>query len=128
MPRLAGMKASAVDRKGIGIEAEQRAATMFERAGFRVLQRNYRCRTGELDIVARRRDLLVVAEVRLRTRDDFGGSAGSVTHAKRRRILRATRNLLLRQPALAQLYIRFDALLLSGRNGRIEWIEAAFDS
>ena len=63
------MKANAVDRKGIGIEAEQRAATLFERAGFRVLQRNYHCRTGELDIVAQRKELLVVAEVRLRTRD-----------------------------------------------------------
>lgn len=122
------MKASAVDRKGIGIEAEQRATTLFERAGYRVLQRNYHCRTGELDIVAQRQELLVVAEVRLRTRDDFGGAAGSITHAKRRRIVRATRNLLLRQPALAQLYVRFDILLLSERDGPVEWIKAAFDT
>jgi len=122
------MKANAVDRKGIGIEAEQRAATLFERAGFRVLQRNYHCRTGELDIVAQRKELLVVAEVRLRTRDDFGGAAGSITYAKRRRIVRATRNLLQRQPALAQLYVRFDILLLSERNGPVEWIKAAFDA
>ena len=79
MRRLTSMKANAIDRKGIGIEAEQRAATLFERAGFRVLPRNYHCRTGELDIVAQRQELLVVAEVRLRTRDDFGGAAGSIT-------------------------------------------------
>lgn len=122
------MKANTIDRKGIGIEAEQRAATLFERAGFRVLQRNYHCRTGELDIVAQRQELLVVAEVRLRTRDDFGGAAGSITHEKRRRIVRATRNLLRRQPALAQLYVRFDILLLSGPDGAVEWIKAAFDA
>lgn len=121
-------KAGAIDRRGIGLEAEQRAAALLEDAGFRVLRRNYHCRTGELDIVAQRQELLVVAEVRLRARDDFGGAAASITHEKRRRIVRVTRNLLRRQPALAQLYVRFDILLLSARGGPIEWIEAAFDA
>ncbi len=125
---LASMKANAINRVGLGIEAEQRAAALLERAGFRVLRRNYHCRTGELDIVAQRQELLVVAEVRMRTREDFGGAAGSITEEKRRRIVRATRNLLRRQPALAELYVRFDILLLSEPGGPVDWIEAAFDA
>jgi putative endonuclease len=78
--------------------------------------------------VARRDRLLVIAEVRLRTRAEFGGAPASITAAKRGRILRATRYLLLCRPALSELTIRFDALLLQAADGPIEWIEAAFDA
>lgn len=83
---------------------------------------------GELDIVARRAQLLVIAEVRLRSRQEFGGAAASINPAKRMRIIRATRFLLRTQPALARLAVRFDALLLTGADSPIEWIEAAFEA
>ena len=92
------------------------------------MARNYRCRLGELDIVARRGALLVIAEVRLRSNRAFGGPAASVGAAKRARIVRATRYLLLRQPQLARLEVRFDTLLLTAIDGPIEWIEAAFST
>jgi putative endonuclease len=116
------------DRSHLGSAAEVRAASVLEQAGFTVLARNYRCRAGELDIVARRARLLVIAEVRLRTGAAFGGAAASITAAKRARIVRATRYLLRCQPALAALDVRFDALLLSAADGPIEWIEAAFEA
>jgi putative endonuclease len=78
--------------------------------------------------VARRAQLLVIAEVRLRSRQEFGGAAASINPAKRRRIIRATRFLLRTQPALARLVVRFDALLLTGTDSPIEWIEAAFEA
>jgi len=81
---------------------------------------------GELDIVARRGGLLIIAEVRLRSSSEFGGAAASITAAKRARIVRAARLLLARQPALAALTVRFDTLLLSSSSGPIEWIEGAF--
>ena len=81
---------------------------------------------GELDIVARRAHLLVIAEVRLRSGRQFGGAAASIDAAKRARIVRAARLLLARQPALAALTVRFDTLLLSSSSGPIEWIEGAF--
>jgi putative endonuclease len=108
--------------------AEARAACLLEQAGFTVMARNYRCRAGELDIIARRAELLVIAEVRLRSRAEFGGAAASITRSKRARIVRATRYLLRCQPALAQLAVRFDALVLSAPDGPIEWIEAAFEA
>jgi putative endonuclease len=117
-----------MDRQHIGREAEARAVQLLQQAGFTVLARNYRCRMGELDIVAQRSQLLVIAEVRLRSRVQFGGAAASITAAKRARIVRTTRYLLRRQPALAGLAVRFDALLLGAPGGPIEWIEAAFEA
>ena len=117
-----------MDRQHIGREAEARAVQLLQQAGFTVLARNYRCRMGELDIVARRAQLLVIAEVRLRSRVQFGGAAASITAAKRARIVRTTRYLLRRQPGLARLAVRFDALLLRAPGGPIEWIEAAFEA
>jgi putative endonuclease len=115
-----------IDRQQRGLAAEERATQYLRQAGFDILLRNFRCRLGELDIVARRGALLVIAEVRLRTRSDFGGAADSITAGKRRRIVQATRYLLVRQPALRRLQIRFDTLLLDTQEGDIDWIDDAF--
>jgi putative endonuclease len=115
-----------LSRQRLGADAEERAAQLLCDAGYLVVARNYRCRLGELDIVARRGAQLVIAEVRLRSSRAYGGPAASVGAAKRARIVRATRHLLMRQPQLAGLEVRFDTLLLSASDGPIEWIEAAF--
>jgi putative endonuclease len=114
------------DRRLLGIQAEERAALHLEQRGFEILARNFRCRRGELDIVARRERVLIIAEVRLRSSDAFGGAAASITRRKQLRILRAARYLLAGRPSLASLSVRFDTLLLRGLDGPIEWIEDAF--
>ena len=114
-------------RQQLGALAEERATQLLQQAGCVIVARNFRCRLGELDIVARRGSVLIVAEVRLRTHSNFADAAGSVTYAKRVRIVRATRFLLTRRPHLATLNVRFDALLLSVADGPIDWIEGAFD-
>jgi putative endonuclease len=118
----------ASERMRRGRAAEARAARVLTRAGFTLLACNYRCRMGELDLVARRGRLLVIAEVRLRSGGAFGGAAASITGRKRRRIVRAAHHLLLCRPALSRLAVRFDALLINGADGTVEWIEAAFDA
>lgn len=122
--RLAAQEAEA--RAARGAAAEERAARLMQAAGFTLLARNYRCRAGELDIVARRGPLLVIAEVRLRSSALFGGAAASVGAAKRRRILRAARYLLARQPQLAALAVRFDVLASEAGSAELDWIEGAF--
>jgi putative endonuclease len=117
-----------VDRRQLGIAAEERAAQLLLASGFELLQRNYRCRMGELDLVARHGDTLVVAEVRMRSSARFGGAAASITPSKRLRIVRTTRHLLARYPALQKCRVRFDALLLNGSDGQIDWIKGAFDA
>jgi putative endonuclease len=128
LSRAAAQSAGVVtDRQQLGTLAEERAARHLQQAGCDIVARNFRCRLGELDIIARRGRLLIIAEVRLRTHAHFGGAAGSITCAKRARIVRATRYLLTCRPYLATLIVRFDTLLLSAADGPIEWIEGAFD-
>jgi putative endonuclease len=115
-----------VHRHQLGQAAEDRATQHLEQAGYRILLRNFRCRRGEIDIVAQRARLLVLAEVRLRTRADYGGAAASITHRKRQRIINTARYLLCREPTLRRLTVRFDTLLLNSVEGEIDWIEDAF--
>jgi putative endonuclease len=116
----------ATDRAQQGVLAEERAAQLLHQHGFTILARNFRCRTGELDIIARRQRLLVIAEVRLRSSSAYGGAAASITRAKQARIRRAARYFLRYRPALAVLSVRFDSLLLDRSDGAMEWIENAF--
>jgi putative endonuclease len=120
------------DRQRMGRDAEDAAARFLAERALTILARNYRCRTGELDIIAQTADgVLVIAEVRLRADARYGGGAASVDWRKQRRIQRATCHLLARQPALAKRAIRFDVLDLApdGADGyRIEWIRHAFEA
>ena len=78
----------------IGRAAEAAAARHLERAGYRILGRNFRARVGEIDLVAMDGPALAIVEVRYRASDRCGGGAASITAAKRRRIVRAARVLL----------------------------------
>jgi hypothetical protein len=68
-----------LERQRRGAQAEERAALLLRQAGYDIVARNFRCRVGELDIVARRGAVLIIAEVRLRSSTQFGGAAGSIT-------------------------------------------------
>ena len=107
-----------------GAEAEAMAAAFLERKGLHILARNYRCRLGEIDLVARDGDTTVFVEVRQRASRAFGGAAASITSAKRARLVRAARHYLSRLNASPAC--RFDALLIEGDPPRIDWIRNAF--
>lgn len=110
-----------------GSLAEELAARHLQRAGLTILARNLHCRLGELDLVARHGDILVIAEVRQRRNESFGGAAASIDAAKQRRILAATRYHLARHPEWARLRVRFDALLLDDDN-QVTWLRHAFEA
>lgn len=95
------------------------------RRGWRLLHRNYTARGGELDLVYRHDEELIIVEVRYRSRDDYGGALASVTPQKQRRIITATRHLLASQPSYAALAIRFDVVAVDGHNN-LDWVENAF--
>ena len=106
------------------MRAEELVAELFRRAGLRILARNWRCRHGEIDLVAEEGATLVFAEVRYRSDRRFGGAAESVTAAKQARLVAAARLYLMRRP---DADCRFDVLLLDSLEaGRIEWIRNAF--
>lgn len=109
-----------------GARAEEVCAGFLRRAGLRIVARNWRCRHGEIDLVAEDGVTLVFAEVRLRRSARFGGAAGSVTPAKRDR-LRAAAGLYL--AGKRERFCRFDVLLLDALDPpSIEWIRGAFDA
>jgi len=98
------------------------AAAFLAARGLVILERNFRCRLGEIDIIARDGETLVFAEVRLRTRRDFGGAAASIGARKRARLSAAALFYLGRQSAAPPC--RFDAILLDSlEDGRIEWLK-----
>ena len=77
-----------MDRRDMGIFGEQKAAEMLLRDGYQILERNYRCRMGEIDIVARTGMTIVFVEVKSRRSDMYGMPADAVTGAKRDHIRR----------------------------------------
>ena len=104
-----------------GRRAEALAAEFLEARGIAIVERNFRRRCGEIDLVARDGDTLVFVEVRLRTRGDFGGAAASITARKRGRMAAAAGLYLGRLRRTPPC--RFDAILLDAVDaGRIEWL------
>lgn len=108
-----------------GEQAEALAADFLRGEGLRIAGRNYRCRFGEIDLIARDGDTLVFVEVRSRSDAAFGGAAASINPAKREKLLKAARHYLAGiSPAPP---CRFDAVLLTGEPPRLEWIRNAIE-
>lgn len=108
----------------LGKSAENRAEKMLVAAGLTILQRNYRCRYGEIDLIAQDGSTLVFVEVRSRSRGDYGNAAESITPAKQRRVIAAARHYLATLPRLPAC--RFDAVTLD-EGGEPAWIKSAFE-
>ena len=107
-----------------GGHAESRAANYLERHGATILARNYRCRLGEIDLVAREGAVLVFVEVRMRSGGDFGGALESITRHKQRRITAAA-SMYLRQFSEPPR-CRFDVVAM--QYGDIHWLKGAFEA
>jgi putative endonuclease len=123
--------AAARDRASRGAAAEEAAAQFLAARRHNILLRNYRCRMGELDLVVLSPDgTLVIAEVRLRSRQDYGGGAASVDYRKQQRLLRATLHLLATHPGWARHPMRFDVMDVkpAAAGFEIEWIQHAFSA
>ncbi len=107
-----------------GAQAEDLACAHLERAGLRLLTRNYRCPQGEIDLVMDDRDTLVFVEVRYRRSNAFGTPAETVDRRKQARLQAAAGHYLLTRGA--DRICRFDVVAVSGRDARIEWLRDAF--
>lgn len=106
---------------------EDRAAAWYEARGYQVLDRNWRCRSGEIDLVVQRGPQLVFSEVKTRQGRAFGEPFEAVTPAKQLRLRRLAAEWLRsrpRRPGSAPLDIRFDVVSVTG--GQVEVIEEAF--
>ncbi len=118
---------AATTRGESGRRAEALAAAFLAARGLAIVERNFRCRRGEIDIIARDGETLVFVEVRLRSRRDFGGAAASITPVKRARIAAAAAFYLGRFGRAPPC--RFDAVLFDNlESERIEWLRNIMDA
>lgn len=110
-----------------GALAEQWAAQYLQRQGLKPVERNYRSRFGEIDLVMKDGATLVFVEVRLRRSGDFGGAAASIDSHKQQRLIRTAQQYLA---GLSQMPpCRFDAVLMDNAQGRnVQWLRNAFDT
>lgn len=110
-----------------GVREEALACSYLEARGLTLLEKNFRVKGGELDLVMRDGDTLVIVEVRKRSNRFFGTAAESVDGRKQARIVHAAACLLARRPTLARMPVRFDVAAIGGDDA-IDWIRAAFDA
>ncbi|MEP7117961.1 MAG: YraN family protein [Acidobacteriota bacterium] len=103
-------------RQALGLEGETRACRALEARGYRVLQRRYRTRYGELDIVARHDQTVVFVEVKARSGRAFGDPAAAVTTEKQRRLVAMATDYLTRH-GLARAAVRFDVVSVTVNPG-----------
>jgi putative endonuclease len=96
-----------------GTAAESRAVQLLVRRGYRIVERNFRCSTGELDVVARDGEVLVFVEVRSRADAAFGHAAEAVNARKQRQVAKVAMHYIgLRDPVFAKA--RFDVVAITG--------------
>jgi len=115
-------------RQTLARRAEAEVAALLTGRGFVVLGSNVRVGRLELDVIARKRDLLVVVEVRARSTDAFGDPLGTIDAKKVARIRRATATWLASRPDLRSVRVRFDAvgIVVRGDHLELDWCEDAF--
>ncbi len=103
--------------------AEQQALDFLLKRGLQLICKNYRCKTGELDLVMTEQQILVIIEVRFRQSDKFGSAVETITLKKQSRIIAATKHYIMNNNITSQ--IRFDVIAISA-NQKINWIKNAF--
>jgi putative endonuclease len=97
----------------IGATGEDRAVDYLVRSGMRIVERNYRCKLGELDVIARDADTLVFVEVRSRRSAEYGNALDAISWHKRRRVSRmAMAYVAARKPRFVEA--RFDVVAITG--------------
>ncbi len=116
-----------------GVAAEQLAATFLMQHGLKLITQNYHCRFGEIDLIMTDAKTLVFVEVKLRSSNQFGGAAASITPQKQQKMILTAQHYLQTQK-LGDVACRFDVILMQSANlaatdlKHIEWIRNAFET
>lgn len=109
---------------------EAQAVELLRAAGLALLERNYRCKAGEIDIVCRDNSTIVFVEVRYRRNRHFASAAASVTISKQRKLIRTAQFFLQRRGWSNSHACRFDVVAISrataASKDEIQWLKNAF--
>lgn len=116
------------DRLKIGRSGEESAERFLRGKGMQVVERNYRCPHGEIDLIMRDGETLVFVEVRRRASTSYGTPAETVSIAKQRKLTAAAQHFLLSQKISSRQSMRFDVvgIVAGGKGETVDWIANAF--
>ena len=112
-----------MNRRRLGAAYEEAAIQYLKEQKVRILEKNYRIRQGEIDIIAQDGDILVFCEVKYRKNTAYGYPWEAVSFAKQKKICQVARQYCYRKRLSVQ--IRYDVISICG--GKIEWYKNAFD-
>ena len=111
----------------LGLEAEDLALGYLQQQGLSLIERNYRSRYGEIDLIMRDQQHIVFVEVRFRSSQRYGGAISSVDIHKQRKLIKCAQQYIANTPS--RLGFRFDVLAISPSSQQhdIQWLTNAFD-
>ncbi len=112
----------------IGKQKEQQAKKWLQKQGLKILSENYRCKGGEIDLIALRESTLIFFEVKFRKSTDYGHPAEMVNSKKQQHIIGCAQQYLIKHPQYQDLAMQFDVLTFTADQSAPEWIEDAFQS
>ena len=114
-----------INKRETGGCYEEIAAGFLEKQGLEILKKNYRCRLGEIDLIAMDGDYLVFVEVKYRTGFQQGYAVSAVNRNKQWRISRVANYFLMKEVHSCEIPCRFDVVGIDGN--KIHWIRNAFE-
>ena len=112
------------NKRRIGGCYEAAVAAYLEKQGLVILRKNYRCKSGEIDLIARDKEYLVFVEVKYRSQNRAGYSLDAVNPAKQKKISKVARYFLAAEYHCTEIPCRFDVIGIDG--GCLHWIKDAF--
>lgn len=112
------------NRRGIGTKYERKAGEYLESVGYRILEYNYRCKKGEIDLIAKDGEYLVFCEVKYR-KDSQKGYPSEAVDSRKQRIISGCAAFYLMQKGISDVPCRFDVVSMKGES--LELIKDAFD-
>ncbi|HEX9851998.1 MAG TPA: YraN family protein [Woeseiaceae bacterium] len=117
------------NQQSVARQTEQLALEHLQRNGLDLLERNFRCRHGEIDLIMRDQATLVFVEVRFRKYSQYASAVASVDAHKQRRLCRAGSHYLRTHPHHCNTPVRFDVVAFDGptqRDFTLQWLQDAF--
>jgi len=111
-----------------GKDAEDKACHYLQARGLKLIQRNYRSKRGEIDLILQDKDSLVFVEVRYRSHPQFGSALESVDWRKQARLIACAQYYMQTHPHSRQQPCRFDVVSVTGAAAAVEWIANAFSA
>lgn len=111
-------------KKELGNKGEDTASSLLTRNGFEILKRNFRfSKAGEIDIIAKKDNLIIFAEVKSRNSSVYGGAYFSINYRKKQTLKKVARHFLRSHPQFFSKDFTFRFDLIAVENGHVEWIE-----